>query len=79
MLPVALLRRREEVVEDDDVRLSVFGQLDDFLRLSFADEQFRVRFADSDDAGADDFHFERVGQFGEFVDEFFGGRRFLRL
>ena len=79
LFPIALLRWREKVIEDDDFRFCVFGELCDFLCLSFADEQPWIGLADFDDLRADDFQTERVRQFGEFVDEFRGDFRLFWL
>ena len=45
LLPIALLRRAQLVVEDEDIALELFREIDDLLRFARADQIARVLFA----------------------------------
>ena len=77
LLQVAVLRRRQLVVEDDGVGVEAAAQLGDLLRLAAADEGGRVgRVATLHDA-ADDVGARAVDQLGQLVEllvDHLGGR-----
>jgi hypothetical protein len=45
LFPVSLLRRAQLVVENENIALELFGEIDDLLRFAGADEIARVLFA----------------------------------
>ena len=47
LLPVALLGRREFIIEDDEATFFVVRELGDFLHLARANEVARAFFADA--------------------------------
>ena len=71
-LPIALLRRREFVVEDDEAALLVVRQFGDFLHLAGADEVPRAFFTDTGDERAADLDAEVLDEFVELVQEELG-------
>ena len=68
-LPVALLRGREVLVEDDDVGAVGLGEVGEFLGLAAAEEQGGGGRAEVDEGGADDVDAEILDQLLELAKE----------
>jgi hypothetical protein len=69
LFPIALLRRAELVIENEDVALELFRAIDDLLRFAGADEITRVVFAIGDEFAADNRDAEGIDEFGQFLEQ----------
>ena len=72
LLPVALLRGRELVVEDDQAAFLVAGQLGDLLELAGADERARVLLAELGDDLAADLDADVADELMELIEQHLG-------
>ena len=69
LLPVALLRRAQLIVENEHVALELLREIDDLLRLARADQIARMLFAMMHQHPLDDRNAERVDQFFQFLEQ----------
>jgi hypothetical protein len=68
LLPVSLLRRTQLIVENENVALELFGEIDNLLRLAGANEKARMLFAMIDEPSFDDRNAEGVDKLLELFE-----------